>query len=107
MKQILAELEKVSKSLTGATKVTEKQIKEIADMTQRNDHFGSVMFIYKNILKNKKGLQAVIGLEKAHEFLGGFGKVPDVMYQLTSGMMKKELKSKLSDEDFKAVWSSL
>jgi hypothetical protein len=83
----------------------EKVAKEIAELTDKNDHTYAARALAV-FLKNKKAVKAYEGLDALNEY---FGHSPQELIKLRSTItdsMLKDLKSKVSDEEYKKIYSS-
>jgi hypothetical protein len=76
--------------------VTESQIKQIAKMTDRNDHVGALVFAAEKVLKDKKLVAAI----EAH-MPTSLGEVKHDLYKTTMARLKRQL----SPEDYEAIHS--
>ena len=88
-----------------AMKIAPQAFKQLAKLTDNNDHNRAVMEGFK-LFKNKKMAKATQGLMDMHDAFGHMPqemlKVRDMMYQI----LFDEAKKKLSPEDFKKFNSS-
>jgi hypothetical protein len=85
--------------------VTESQIKQIAKMTDRNDHVGALVFAAEKVLKDKKLVAAIEAVGELHNFYGhmptSLGEVKHDLYKTTMARLKRQL----SPEDYEAIHS--
>jgi ribosomal protein L10 len=88
-------------------KFTNDQIKAVAsaieDFTDKNDH-GSAAKALATFLKNKKAEKAIEGINTLHTY---FGHMPQELGKVRSQIVDellKELKSKVSDSDYKTIY---
>ena len=83
-----------------AMKIAPQAFKQLAKLTDNNDHNRAVMEGFK-LFRNKKMAKAAEGLMMMHE---AFGHMPQELLKVRNMMYEilfKEAKKKLSPEDFK------
>ena len=65
----IAEIKEGIEEIVEAQTMKDADIKKIAQMTDRNDHTGSLMHLAK-LLGDKKGLEALKGIMMTHKAIG-------------------------------------
>jgi len=72
---------RIARELTrdAAGTVSDKDIAEIADLTDGNDHAGALLVLYEKVLKNRKATNALKAIITLQDY---FGHTPDELYKL-------------------------
>ena len=93
--------------VSEATTVADKDIEELVELTDLNDHLGAILFLFEKILKNKRTAKAV---EAALSLRDYFGSVPQELQKLVDkefyqvGM--KEVDKRFDKETAKKVYGA-
>ena len=84
----------------------EKIVKKIKGMTARNDHIGAYILISSEILKNKKLVKIFTAIDDITNVDNGMSmNLSNFRYEKYQEMLN-QVKAKLDDQDYQAVYQS-
>lgn len=88
----------------AAARVTDKDIKTMANLTDRNAHSEALLYLYENVLKNKRAALAIKSLIQLRDFFGHMPKcLLDLEYNEFYKPAFKQVERELDDESFKKL----
>lgn len=98
------ELVKVAKELN---KIDDKILKELANATDRNDHTGALIILYKKVLKDNEAIKALNAINVLHDYFGSMPtKLGDLRYNEFFKPAKAKLIKEFGEEEANRVWNS-
>ena len=99
VKETIRDIKEGIEEIVEAQTMSDADIKKIAQMTDRNDHNGSLMHLAK-LLGDKKGLEALKGIMQTHKALGHMPKgLVDTRMVIFDDLMKQSKKKYRNHSD--------
>ena len=99
VKETIRDIKEGIEEIVEAQTMSDADIKKIAQMTDRNDHNGSLMHLAK-LLGDRKGLEALKGIMQTHKALGHMPKgLVDTRMVIFDDLMKQSKKKYRNHSD--------
>jgi hypothetical protein len=104
--KVASELLKLAKGLTAGD-VSDGDIAKIADMTDRNNHSEALLFLYEDVLKDRRAAKAMRAVIELADY---FGEMPSQLgelryrklYQPAMDRVRREFDSVTADKIYNA-----
>ena len=85
----------------------EKDIEKISKLTDNNQHTDALIYLYNNILNNKKAVKALKAIDELHEYFGYLPKeLSDLRYNRFYKEGMKEIKKKFSSDIYDRIYGA-
>lgn len=85
----------------ASVRITDKDVKLMASLTDGNAHTEALIYLYENILKNKRAVKALKAIQELRNFFGHMPKgILDLEYNEFYKPAFKQAERVLNEEDF-------
>ena len=95
-----------SKKITAKKVVTDKDVKTVADLTDRNNHAEAAFYIANNVLKNKRLGKAWTAFITIRDHFNSVSELREVEIALRK-QLKANMEMDLSESDFEKLYHAM